>query len=101
MAESSRHCLQTEKNKINPRGVRQPSVFPALLPAVFAIQNFHNCRCTHVTIRKSWAFNFGKCTSIYTFWTTRLSHIIRHGTAQDEILFSDFDVLESTLASHR
>ena len=43
MAESNKHSLQMEENTINPRGVRHPPVFPALIPAAFVILNFHNC----------------------------------------------------------
>ena len=43
MTESNKHSLQTEENKINPRGVRHPHVFPALLPTASVMLNFHNC----------------------------------------------------------
>jgi hypothetical protein len=80
MAESNKQSVQTEENKINPHGVRHPSLFPALLPVAFAVPNFHICRYTHITTGKSWAFNFG---SVYYHpgQMTVTHYKVRHGTA--------------------
>jgi hypothetical protein len=56
MVESNKQSLQTELNKINPRGVRHPSLFPALLPVAFVILNFHIWRYTHITTGKVMGF---------------------------------------------
>jgi len=104
MAESNKHSLQMEENKIYPRGVRHPSVFTALLLAEFVIPNFHNSRCTQITTGKSHAFNFGKCTYITILvYETVIHYTARHDTTRhdDKIFFFGFDVLESTLAGHR